>query len=85
MPKKSLRHHIIHKSKLSLLLILKIFFIFLSFYVVMAIFTIFSPWTNLDELTFTNVFVWMIGLAIATLIYLMLIIKTVDLFKFEQN
>lgn len=83
MPKRGLRHHITHKSKITLLLTVKIFFIFLSFYFVMAVFTLFSPWTNLDELTFANILVWALGLGIATLVYLILILKTLPHFKFQ--
>jgi len=82
--KRDLKHHIAHKSRLTLLLALKIFLILLSFFVVMALWSFFSPWTNFTELTFLNIFTWAIGLAIAILLYLFLVIKVLNLLKFKE-
>jgi len=82
--KKGLKHHIIHKGRLTLLLILKVFLILLSFLVVMAILSFFSPWANFNQLSFLNILMWAIGLAIAILLYLFLIVRVLNLLKFNK-
>ena len=81
--KRGLKHHIIHKSRLTLLLVLKVFFLLLSFLVVMAILSFFSPWANFTEITALNIIMWVIGLAIAILLYLFLIVRILNLLKFK--
>lgn len=80
---KGIKHHIIHKGKLSLLLILKIFFVFLSFFVVIAILSFFFPFNSIDQASFFDITIWAIGLAVGISLYLFLIIKIVKLFKFK--
>jgi len=81
--KKGLKHHIIHKSRLTLLLVLKVLLIFLSFFAVMAIMSLFSPWANFNQVSFLNITMWVIGLAIAILLYLFLIVRVLNLLKFK--
>ena len=83
--RKGIEHHIIHKGKLSLLLILKIFFVFFSFLVVVAIFSFFSPLTDLDlgQVSSFNIIMWIIGLAVVVALYLFLIIRVLKLLKFK--
>lgn len=81
---KGLKHHIIHKGRLTLLLILKVCLILLSFFAVMAILSLFSPWANFNQVTFLNIVMWAIGLAIAILLYLFLIVRVLDLLKFNK-
>ncbi len=81
--KRGLRHHIIHKGRLSLLLILKIFLVFFSFFVVMAILTSFSPLTDLGQASFFNIIMLVIGLAVVSALYLFLIIRVLKLLKFK--
>jgi len=82
--KRGLRHHIIHKGRMGLLLILKVCLVLLSFFVVMSILSFFSPWANFNQVTFLNIVMWAIGLAIAILLYLFLIVRVLDLLKFNK-
>ena len=81
---KGLKHHLIHKGRMGLLLILKVCLIFLSFFVVMAILSLFSPWANFNQVSFLNIVMWAIGLAIAILLYLFLIVRVLDMLKFDK-
>ena len=81
---KGLKYHLIHKSKLTLLLILKICLIFLSFFAVISILSLFSPWANFNQISFLNIVMWAIGLAIAILLYLFLIVKVLNILKFDK-
>ncbi len=80
---KGLKRHIMHKSRLTLLLVLKVCLILLSFFAVMAILSFFSPWANFNQVSFPNIVMWAIGLAIAILLYLFLIVKVLDFLKFR--
>jgi len=80
---KGLRHHLIHKGRLTLLLVLKVCLILISFFVVMTILSLFSPWANFNQVTFLNIVMWAIGLAIAILLYLFLIVRVLNLLKFR--
>ncbi|MEK6840818.1 MAG: hypothetical protein AABX79_02600 [Nanoarchaeota archaeon] len=88
MPKKTevkgLKHHIIHKSRLTLLLVLKVSLILISFFIVMRILSFFSPWVSFNEITPLNILMWAIGLAIAILLYLFLIVRVLDILKFSK-
>ena len=81
---KGLKHHIIHKGRMGLLLILKVCLIFLSFFAVMAILSLFSPLANFNQVSFLNIVMWAIGLAIAILLYLFLIVKVLNILKFDK-
>jgi len=80
--KRGIRHHIIHKGRLSLLLILKIFLVLLSFFLVVTLLSLFSPWV-FGQISFLNIIVWAIGLAIAIFLYLFLIARILNLLKFK--
>ena len=81
--KRGLRHHIIHKGRLSLLLIFKIFFVLFSFFVVITILSSFSPFVDLGQASFFNIIMWVIGLAVVSVLYLFLIIRVLKLLKFK--
>ena len=81
--KRGLRHHIIHKGRLSLLLIFKIFFVLLSFFVVITILSSFSPFADIGQASFFNIIMWVIGLAVVIILYLFLIIRVLKLLKFK--
>jgi len=80
--KRGLKHHIIHKSRLSLLLILKVFLVLLSFSIVVALLLYFSPWI-IKQISFLSIIIWGFGLAIAILLYLFLIVRVLDLLNFK--
>ena len=74
--KQKIKYHIKHKSKLVLLLIIKIFLVFLTSILILG-----GAYLLLnDVLNLTLVFV--ISFAIASIVYLFLIIKVLKLFKF---
>ncbi len=76
LSKKNIKYHIEHKSRLILLLIVKILFVFLiSILVFGGIYFLFK-----DILGIIPVFI--ISFGIASIIYLFLIIKVLKLFKF---
>ena len=81
--KKGIKHHIMHKGRLSLLLIFKIFFVLFSFFVVITILSSFSPFVDLGQASFFNIIMWVIGLAVASVLYLFLIIRVLKLLKFK--
>lgn len=81
--KRGLRHHIIHKGRLSLLLIFKIFFVLLSFFIVITILSSFSPFVDIGQASFFNIIMWVIGLAVVSALYLFLIIRVLKLLKFK--
>ncbi|MDP3992309.1 MAG: hypothetical protein Q8P79_02260 [Nanoarchaeota archaeon] len=82
--KRGLKHHLIHKGKLSLLLISKIILVFFSFFLVMAVLSFFSPWADISgQVSFFSIMIWGIGSALATTLYLFLVLKMLDLFKFK--
>ena len=73
--RKSIRHHIKHKSKLTLLLIVKIFLAFLSLIVGRAIVLFFEDFFGLF-------LALVVGFALMFILYLFLITKILPLFKF---
>ncbi len=81
--RKGIKHHIIHKGRLSLLLIFKIFFVLFSFFVVITILSSFSPFVDLGQASFFNIIMWVIGLAVVSVLYLFLIIRVLKLLKFK--
>lgn len=75
-PKKSIKHHIKHKSRLILFLIIKVFLIFvISIFILGGVYSLLNKSLNI-------VFVFIISFAIASFVYLFLIIKILKLFKF---
>jgi hypothetical protein len=78
---KGIKHHIIHKSKLSLLLLLKILFAFLSFFLVMAALSIISPWANIGQLSISSIIIWGISLTIIIILYLVMVIRMLRILK----
>lgn len=81
---KGLKHHPIHKGRLTLLLVLKVCLILISFSVIIGILSFFSPWADFNQLTPLNIFMWAIGFAIAILLYLFLIVRVLDILKFTR-
>ena len=74
--KQKIKHHIKHKSKLFLLLIIKIFLVFLiSIFVLWAVYSLLNNFLNI-------IFVFVVSFAIASFVYLFLIIKILKLFRF---
>jgi len=80
--KNKTKKHLVHKTRLGLLFVLKIFFVLISFFVVMTAISIISPWTSHSQLTLSNIIIWGIGLAIILLLYLFMIIKVLKILKF---
>ena len=81
--KRGARYHIIHKSKLSLLLIMKIILAFFSFLVISALFAFLSPWSNLEITSFLQFVYWAFAMALILFLYLYLIIHFLKLLKFK--
>ncbi|MEM3091418.1 MAG: hypothetical protein QXX55_01920 [Candidatus Pacearchaeota archaeon] len=74
--KKNFTYHLKHKSKLTILFIVKILLVFL---VSLLVFKIFY---NYFLLTFGLLVSWIISFVIAATLYLILIIKVLEFFKF---
>ncbi|MCR4327741.1 MAG: hypothetical protein NUV46_04125 [Nanoarchaeota archaeon] len=81
--KEKIKKHIIHKSKLSFLLILKMIFVIVSFSLVVVIFSIISPWARIEVVSVAQLIYWSIGLTLGILLYLSIIIKILKIMKFE--
>lgn len=81
--KEKIKKHIIHKSKLSFLLILKIIFVLISFFAVVILFSIVSPWAKIEVLSLIQLIYWSIGLTLGILLYLFIIIKVLKIMRFE--
>lgn len=74
--KRGIRYHIKHKSKLTSLLIIKILLAFLSLGLGIVAYSFING-------IFGQIISWVISFAIASVLYLFLVIKVLDLLKFE--
>lgn len=81
--RRTFQEHVAHKTRLGFLLILKIFFAFFSFFVLMGLLSFFLPWVNLTEVSMTSILVLAACLGIATTLYLFLILKVLHLLRFR--
>lgn len=77
MPKrKGLKHHLIHKSRLGLLLIIKIILAFVCFFLGGYVGLLLKD-------VFGEVFTWLIIFPLIFVLYLFIVIKILHLLKFE--
>jgi len=74
-PREKIKYHIKHKSKLLLLLIVKILLVLISIFVLWVVYSLLKNFLGIVP-------VLIISFAIASLVYLFLIIKVLNLFKF---
>ena len=81
--RKTIREQAIHKGKLGFLLLLKIFFAFFSFFVLVGLLYLFLPWVNLSQVSLSTVLVFAVSIGIATTLYLFLILKVLHILKFR--
>jgi len=83
MKKRGIKYHIVHKSRLTLLLLLKVIFVLLSFFAVMLAISIIPPWVNLYKISLSSIVIFAIGLALVILVYLVMIIRILKVLKFQ--
>lgn len=83
--KKGLDYHLLHKTKLILLLVLKVFLVLVSFFAVMALLSLLSPWASFSQTKPLNIVMWIVGTSIAVPIYLFMIIRILKILKFDDG
>lgn len=84
MPKKKwILYHLSHKTRLMLLLLMKIMFAVVTFLLVLTIFTLISPSADFFSLSLFNLIVWLVALSIALYMYLFLVMKILKFLKFR--
>jgi hypothetical protein len=83
--KRNLKEHVLHKSRLTLLFLLKVFFALFSFLIVILALSFISPWTNPNffNITISQIIYWAIALALVILLYLFFIIRILKILKFR--